>query len=348
MISNKTKITYNIVLKKLTDNKINIDNPLIKDFDDFCKEEKLGYSAINVYNSALLYNFREKNINYEYFDVIKEKMQEIRTKINKEKLIKNGKLNDKEKDKITTWNNIIEMHNKLKELVKTNDKFKKFYMDWVIISIYVFIQRRTTDISNLYLNDDYELPKDNNTILWYMSTNIEKYGSFESYYQQKVFNNKNIDTKNYYVRNKRGIFLVFNDYKTYKIYGIQIFEISDDLANIINKYIVDKNINNNCSLFCLTESNLIKRMNNIFKIMLNKSISSAAIKHSYIQHFLKTNKTYYEKEKLARYMAHSIGMQLEYNFEFDGVEIIDIDKNINEYITNKNTYNETEKKKQKK
>jgi hypothetical protein len=348
MISDKTKNTYNIVLNKLKENNINIDNPIIKELDDFYKKEKIGNSAINVYMSALLYNFKEKNIKYEYFDIIKEKMQEIRKEINKEKLIKNGKLNDKEKEKFTTWNNIIEMYKKLKELIKTNEKFKKFYMDMVIICIYKYFHRRSTDIVELYLNENYELPTDNNMILWYRSKNIKKYGGFELYDQQKVLKNKNIDKKNYYVKNTRGTFFVFNNYKTFNSYGNQIFEIPKKLEEILNVYIDVKNINNNDLLFGITENNLVLRLNNIFEIMLKKSISTSMLRHSYIQYFLKKkHRTDYEKRKLSVQMSHSIDMQSHYMFECEKNNI-DIDKNINEYLSEEITDAKLEKKEIKK
>ena len=83
--------------------------------------------------------------------------------------------------------------------------------------------------------------------------------------------------------------IVFNDYKTYKKYGKQIFNIPDELDNIINKHISIKGLKPNDYLFGLdrdkkeyiSQPNFSKKISAVFNKVYNIPISLRFLRQSW-------------------------------------------------------------------
>ena len=124
------------------------------------------------------------------------------------------------------------------------------------------------------------------------------------------------DNLNYLVV-KRGIptKLIFNEYKTKQIYGVQSFDIAKDLADVLKPYIKDKKpgdpvfkTKNNKHI-----RNFSEYLTNVFKKYTGKNISVNLIRHAFVSAFLKKNTSIAEKKEISIKMAHSITTQGFYN-----------------------------------
>ena len=116
--------------------------------------------------------------------------------------------------------------------------------------------------------------------------------------------------------------VIFNDYKTYKTYGQQDIEITDnDLNDIIDEYIIRNNLKNNDYLFSLerdkreviSQSNFSKLISKVFNKIYNIPITIRFLRISWVSNLLKRNPTIKQREILAALMGHSIEEQSKYN-----------------------------------
>ena len=116
--------------------------------------------------------------------------------------------------------------------------------------------------------------------------------------------------------------LVFNNYKTYKTFGQQVFDIDDaELSKIISDYITKKGLTAGDYLFPLTrnkkevisQSNFSKKIINIFLKIYEIPITVRFLRMSWVSNLMKTNPTEKEKETLAFFMGHSREEQGKYN-----------------------------------
>lgn len=115
--------------------------------------------------------------------------------------------------------------------------------------------------------------------------------------------------------------IIFNNYKTYKKYKQQDFNIDDkDLNNIIDEYIFSNGLKNNDYLFSLerdkreiiSQPNFSKLISDVFKKIYDIPISIRFIRISWVSDLLNKNPTIKQMEKLADYMAHSPEEQGKY------------------------------------
>lgn len=115
--------------------------------------------------------------------------------------------------------------------------------------------------------------------------------------------------------------IIFNNYKTYKTYGQQDFNITDkDLNNIIDEYIIKNDLKNDDYLFSLerdkreviSQPNFSKLISNTFYKIYNIPISLRFLRISWVSSLLNTNPTVKQMEILADYMAHSTEEQGKY------------------------------------
>ena len=116
---------------------------------------------------------------------------------------------------------------------------------------------------------------------------------------------------------KRGIptKLIFNEYKTKQIYGIQSFDIERNLADVLKPYIKDKkpgdpvfNTKNNKHI-----KNFSEYLTNIFKKYTGKAITVNLIRHAFVSDFLKKNTSIADRKAISTKMSHSITTQGFYN-----------------------------------
>lgn len=121
---------------------------------------------------------------------------------------------------------------------------------------------------------------------------------------------------------KNNYKLVFNNYKTYKTYGQQVFDVEDDeLREIISQYITEKGLTSGDYLFSLTrnkkeimsQSNFSKKISEVFLKIYKISLTIRFLRMSWVSNLMETNPTEEEKETLAYFMGHSREEQGKYN-----------------------------------
>ena len=115
--------------------------------------------------------------------------------------------------------------------------------------------------------------------------------------------------------------IVFNDYKTYKTYGQQIFDIDDDdLNNIIDSYIKLNDLKPNDYLFHLqrdkreviNEPTFSQKISNVFKKVYGVPISIRYIRMSWSTYINSQNISIKKKKILIEMMAHSYAESQKY------------------------------------
>lgn len=144
-------------------------------------------------------------------------------------------------------------------------------------------------------------------------------------YQNMKVSNKDVNTLNkgnyLQVVDNIPIHLVFNDYKTNKTYGKQVFSIPEDLKSVLADYIKRFNKKDGDYLFTVSGDDkpyksFNKVINTVFKraVKNGEQISTNVLRHSYITNFLSTQRTINEKKDLAFKMSNSIQEQEAYNY----------------------------------
>lgn len=126
--------------------------------------------------------------------------------------------------------------------------------------------------------------------------------------------NINKETDNYLAGRK----MVFNDYKTKKIYGQQTVDIPTKLKSIIEKWV--KLHNNDYLVFNddgnpMTSAQLTHRLNRIFD---GRKVSVNMLRHSYITHTVLPQTPALKKlEETAKDMGHSVETQALYRKDLE-------------------------------
>ena len=125
---------------------------------------------------------------------------------------------------------------------------------------------------------------------------------------------KNInDKKNYLCITDNGTYFIFNNYKTNKSYGSQIFKLPDKLSIILKNYIYTRNLLHGDNLFNLNTTNNYGRTKfyNLLNTTFNCSVDN--IRHSYISNLFSNNiPSSYELNSISNFMAHSIATHINY------------------------------------
>lgn len=130
------------------------------------------------------------------------------------------------------------------------------------------------------------------------------------------------DAYNYLILGKQKKF-VFNNYKTRKAYGQQIFDVDDNVLNgIIDTYIKDANIKPGEFLIPLQRNHMeaihssifSTKVSDVFKKAYGIPIAVRYLRMSHASHFYKQNPnwTVHQMEALADKMAHSPSEQILY------------------------------------
>jgi len=170
----------------------------------------------------------------------------------------------------------------LSEVKKIRDKLNKDSIEYLLLSLYTMIPpRRNLDYSNMYVVYD----------------------------EPDVLDKK----KNYYVTSNQEF--IFNAYKTAKVYGTQRLDVPDELADVLENYIL-KHLLNEQDEFMLLIDKKGKRINSVNGVtrILNKvfdnKISSTILRHIFINH--KFGDVLDERKKVANQMAHSVNTQNQY------------------------------------
>ena len=120
---------------------------------------------------------------------------------------------------------------------------------------------------------------------------------------------RNFDTKtdNYYKANK----FYFNQYKTFKTYGLQILDVPKDLNNVLKKWI---KINTNDYMIYSSNGHKIScpQITRILNKVFGKKISTSMLRHIYLTNVYKNVPRLSKMENLADEMGHSVNTAMEY------------------------------------
>jgi hypothetical protein len=111
--------------------------------------------------------------------------------------------------------------------------------------------------------------------------------------------------------------LIYQNYKTQSVYGVQTFDIPAKLSKILQEYINSKELKDGSPLFPNRQKTYYKNFGEIitktFKKYIDTPISANVLRHSFIIDFMKIKRTPNERKKIADQMAHSIEMQSMYD-----------------------------------
>lgn len=113
---------------------------------------------------------------------------------------------------------------------------------------------------------------------------------------------------NYIVKKDNSYSLVFNQYKTAKILGKVIYEIENEiLTDLLDKYFEDYNKDEKNKYFMInasgkpmTQTNFTNAQSSITKKLFDKKITNNMFRRIFFTHFLSTNPSVEEKQKILR------------------------------------------------
>jgi hypothetical protein len=289
-----TKIKYihndilnkNINIKKISN--VLLDTYNIKDIEyiinnlNYLEKDKIithlyeKYENINTIKSYLIpFTVLCSKIDYYKDNNVHKKLIEHIEKINKtyDDDRDNNSININDKNKLIINYNKEELEKNLELLTNIEDK--------LIYALYTFIPPRRLEYSNMIITE----------------------------------NDINLDNKFNYIiiENNDPIKFIFNNYKTNKVFGQQIYNIENNIKELIIKHInINKKENNNF-LFNYKSNNFGKKITNIFKKIYNENISVRWLRMSYASYIRKNNLTNNELKIISEKMAHSLETNSRYN-----------------------------------
>tara|TARA_B000000477_G_C6094938_1_gene229464 strand:+ start:802 stop:1812 length:1011 start_codon:yes stop_codon:yes gene_type:complete len=284
-------IHYNICNKKINIKKISnilLDAYNIKDIEyviknfNYLENKKLitylynKYENINTIKSYLIpFTVLCSKIDYYNENNVHKNLIENIEKINKtyEEDRDNNSINIEDKNKLIINYDKEELQKQLETLNNIEEQ--------LIFALYTFIPPRRLEYSNMIIEE----------------------------------NDINLDNKYNYIiiDNNNPIKFVFNNYKTDKVFGKQIYYIDDDIKNLINEHISINNKKKNDLLFNYKSNNFGKKLTNIFKKVYSENITVRWLRISYTSYIRKQNLTNNELKIVSEKMAHSLETNSKYN-----------------------------------
>ena len=234
------------------------------------------YENINTIKSYLIpYTVLCSKIDYYNENNVHKNLIENIEKINKtyEEDRDNNSINIEDKNKLIINYDKKELQKQLETLNNIEEQ--------LIFALYTFIPPRRLEYSNMKIEEN-DINLDNN-------------------YNYIIIDNNN------------PIKFVFNNYKTNKVFGKQIYDINDDIKNLINKHILINNKKNNDLLFNYKSNNFGKKLTNIFKKVYSENITVRWLRISYTSYIRKQNLTNNELKIISEKMAHSLETNSKYN-----------------------------------
>lgn len=255
-----------------------------------------------------------------------------------------------------SYDNIEDTINKLRQKYKNDNSFKSYINVLVVLtshlpslsSVYQILTKLNIDVNktvqdireqNVISDDDKDkiINLDENEIM----KNLEKFDDIEEKliyalytlqparrldYKDMVLTNETDVNKlkdtnyNYLVINTTPYKLIFNNYKTFKKYGQQVFDVNNELMKVINAYINIKKIKENRYLFHLersikepfSESNFSNKISKVFFKIYGKEIPARFLRMSWVVYLNKQNPSLKQRKELAYKMGHSQTEQMSY------------------------------------
>ena len=223
---------------------------------------------------------RLANYNKEYINVYLPLNKKL--KKNKQDVLKNREntLNEKEKKSFLSWDKILALEEKVKEIdVNPVESLAIYYL-------YTTMPPRRLEYGSLKIEVEDEFKDDGKTNYVVLNPEMNEVTKF-----------------------------ILNDYKTSKKYGkYTITEIDPKLSNAIITLIQEQNYTAGEYLFMNSQgkpykSGFSNRVKEVFMRATNVPVTLNTLRHSYISYHLKGQVTTNQKEKLSKKMGHSITMQ---------------------------------------
>lgn len=119
------------------------------------------------------------------------------------------------------------------------------------------------------------------------------------------------EEENYYIKEKREY--IFQNYKTVGKYGKQRFKVSDELGELIERYVKRYEIKTGDALIKNKKgSNRFSRDTLMTKIKKIFGTSVDGLRHSYITYLYKNMDNLFDIEDTSMKMAHNVGTHLKY------------------------------------
>lgn len=310
MLKQKTIDNYEWAINKLKSDNFDVNNIDLNKLKEYFIKNAIPNSSQTIYLSALKWsnsiNKKDElntNINNQMSEMICDKIAQ-----NKMNYYEN-ELSDREKKNYVQWDVIIKVYNEVKKNMSKSIHDKE---DYLILSLYIHHPPRRADYINMIISE-IDLCNYNDRII-----TLSDAQNYEWYINKKKFttilenDNKTKTTFNHLVKNNEKYYFVFDEYKTYPYYGRQIISVNDKLTEIINDYVISKNLKKGDKLLNMSYGSYIMKIRRLFECYINKSISINILRHSYITNFLKSNPTLKEKLHISLSMSHTITMQTMY------------------------------------
>lgn len=289
IIKDVTKKGHDInirILREIGIDVSSINDKTLIDIRDLNKKD----STKKNYITALIYHHID---NIDYVTMLRKELDLYNKQI--KQLINKNIKTDTQKKNFISWNRVIEITNRLRDIGLT-----KYH---IILSLYTLMYpRRILDYSRMHYLENISA-QSNDIILYLDNTKTQIVSSPQSC--------KGDINKNYFGKYDSMYVFVFNNYKTVNKYGTQILEVDHELSTILVKYIADNNIQSGKNILELTDNQLCLSLNKIFNIYENKDISASMLRHIYLSDNYNTLNID-EKRIIGIKMGHSIEMQAEY------------------------------------
>jgi hypothetical protein len=272
-ISDSTINLYEKNLERLQ--KKGFDYKNVKDANEFVtsllQEERMGEGNVKNYLCSIVWYYRNNNID-ENINVFIDKINEISKNISEK--YDTNLMTEKEIECYLEWEEILKI---FQILYKNRNNSQTAFKKCIAVSVYVlFPPRRIKDYSDMIA----------------------------------IKNRIDIidDKKNYYISSDKKF--VFASYKTASNYGTKEFDVPQELCDLLNEYINKYDLLNK-EIIGLGESELSKKIKNIFTSMSGKGATVTTLRHSYINHMSKNGflDSTYNKKELASKMAHNHATQ---------------------------------------
>lgn len=331
-LSASTIKTYKSSLSRLTLMGINIDNPDIDALLIQLASSEISLGSQNLYLSSLQWHNTVSLHDAVLSAQITAKTTEIRSKINTN--YGKNELSERESKLYISWSTVLSIHKDL-SMKQSSQSSVRLRADHLLLSLYVLHPPRRCDYQQMYISDM--------SITEYQDRVIDPLSEYsnEWYNQSSETRSARLSSDvlvkgscNYYVLS--GYF-VFDEYKTYKIYGRQVIKLSVELNDIIIEYIRINNLVVGDSLLGLNYKNYLSRLSSIFELYVNKRVSVDILRHSYLTYLLSCKVTLNDRKKVSLLMGHSVSGQEIYNKSQSKVDEVIIKSP--EIVRERNVYN---------
>ncbi|QKF94886.1 hypothetical protein QKU48_gp1428 [Fadolivirus algeromassiliense] len=308
--------TYKRSLLKLKKMGIDLNNYEINDLIELFNKNNIPLTSQNAYLSSIQWYHKNYDKDEIKMSKVSGKIREIREIISFK--YSQNKLSNKEKDKYVQFETIKKIFNDLKEKAE-NSLDKRINDDFLLLSLYVLHPPRRTDYQNMYI-EKINITDDIDKVIWTNKDTVSKNKLLLKQKEKHIDKNRII--KNYYTQIGDKSYFIFDDFKTYNIYGRQIIEVNNVLDKIIKRYIDINKLKNGNKLIDLSYENYLKRLSDIFMTYVEKNISIDMLRHIYVNYITDMKLNENNKKIISKLMAHSILTQTIYR------------KNINDDIAN--------------